>query len=440
MRTVNRRLITAPRAVFIIALLALVSITATLLVMMHSANQRPPAGASTAQAAPAAAPLPKLDTQALPTTPPLARPAGCNNSLAGANGTWFPDWLENPQAQSNVPDAATRLRLVNFFWLGLGQQPSSIVPQPGDFGGPDLATELQTAEAANPCTWRFATVSDSSTPMATMARILTDPKARWANVMALANAMAAQPYDQGLTIDYEFALPNTQTDLNTYAAVAGWHNLTDRQEVGYLTNDYTELIREIAIAMHRQHRLLSVAVKVRLTNEVTYWDISYLSPFLYDYSAIASYADQLVYMATDFSYSSGNPGPIVPTTDLLRVAQVIDTYNIPTDKEAFELPVYGYNWEVNNAGKLLSGTQATTVTASQVAQSNWHVARTDDNETMYTYTDSSGHHHIVWYTGTQLNQEVSFLHSLCPGCALAAWADGNSDPAVSAVILNALGR
>jgi hypothetical protein len=439
MRTGKRRLFSAPRVAFFAVLLVLVGIGATLLVMMRTANQRPPAGASTASGVPTPASLPALDTGALPTTPPLARPAGCNNPLAGGNGTWFPDWMENPQAQSNVPDAASSLRLVNFYWLGLGQDPSSIVAQPGDFGGPDLATQLETAEAANPCTWRFATVSDSATPMTTMARILTDPVARWANVMALADAMAAQPYDQGLTIDYEFALPNTQEDLNTYAAVAGWHNLTDRQEVSYLTNDYTELIRELAIAMHRQHRLLSVAVKVRLTNEITYWDISYLSPFLYDYSAIASNADQLIYMATDFSYSSGNPGPIVPTSDLRRVIQVIGTYNIPTSKEAFELPVYGYDWTVNSSNQLLAGTQASTVTATQVAANTWHAVKIEDNETMFTYT-AGGHRHIVWYTGTQLRKEVRLLQTLCPGCALAAWADGNTDPAGSTAILNALSR
>lgn len=254
--------------------------------------------------------------------------------------------------------------------------------------------------------------------------------------MALAQVMAAEPQGEGLTLDYEFSLPNSVSDLATYAAVAGWHNISPRDEIGYLTTDYTELVRELAVAMHHEHRLLSVAVEVRETNELTYWDISYASPFLYDYGAIASYADQIVFMATDFHYSTSDPGPIVPTDDLKRVFQVMGSYNIPRDKLAIEVPNYGYDWPVTRTGALVPGAQATPVTATTLANSHWLRTGTQGAGTSYEYS-SSGQRHIVWFA--DLGAEVRELGTLCPGCTLAAWSDANSDPVGSQLITRILG-
>jgi glycosyl hydrolase family 18 (putative chitinase) len=399
---------------------------------------RVPPGAVSGGQPPEPVVLPRLNVGALPTTVPYpARPASCKpKSLAGANGTWFPDWLDNPQLPSTVPAVADSLNLVNFDWLGVGRSPTDILYQPSDPGGPTLADQLQTADSANPCAWRMVTVSDVGTPMSVMAKILVDPKSRWAHVMALAQVMAAEPQGEGLTLDYEFSLPNSVSDLATYAAVAGWHNISPRDEIGYLTTDYTELVRELAVAMHHEHRLLSVAVEVRETNELTYWDISYASPFLYDYGAIASYADQIVFMATDFHYSTSDPGPIVPTDDLKRVFQVMGSYNIPRDKLAIEVPNYGYDWPVTRTGALVPGAQATPVTATTLANSHWLRTGTQGAGTSYEYS-SSGQRHIVWFA--DLGAEVRELGTLCPGCTLAAWSDANSDPVGSQLITRILG-
>ena len=123
--------------------------------------------------------------------------------------------------------------------------------------------------------------------MSVMAQILVDPQARWRNVAALAAAMAGYPQANGLTLDYEYALPSTQQDLDLYASVANWHGLTVRAEVGRITADYTEFVRELAQAIHRQHAVLRVAVRVRTTDEIDYQDPSDLVPFLYDYGELA---------------------------------------------------------------------------------------------------------------------------------------------------------
>src|SRR5260370_8264230 len=165
--------------------------------------------------------------------------------------------------------------------------------------------------------------------MSVMAQILVDPAARWRNVTALAAVMASYPVADGLSLDYEDALPSPQQDLDLYSSVAHWHGLTAREEIGHITADYTEFVRELALAMHRQHAALRVAVRVRTTDEINYQDQTDLVPFLYDYRELAKYADQIVLMAVDFHWAPGDPGPIVPLSHLRPVLTALRTYAIP---------------------------------------------------------------------------------------------------------------
>jgi hypothetical protein len=403
------------------------------------ASGQPSAPASPVSPPASADGTPKLDLQALPSAVRAPRPANCGRaSLAGAGGAWLPDWLDDPSRPSLIADQAGSLRLLDFFWLGLGTSPDSIVVQPDNPGASPLETVLGEAAAANPCGWRFVTVSDAQTPMSVMAQILTDPQARWRNVAALATVMADYPQADGLTLDYEYALPSTQQDLNQYASAAHWHGLSVREEVGRITADYTEFVRELAQAMHRQHALLRVAVRVRTTDGINYQDPSGLVPFLYDYGQLAKYADQIVLMAVDFHWTTSDPGPIAALSDVRNVLAEVRTYHIPSARLAVESAAYGYDWTLNRAGHRLAGTQAATVTATDIAGSGWVKAGSEDGETYYRYT-ASGRHHAVWFAGTGLDNEAGQLRRLCPGCAVMAWAAGNTDPAGSVLILQALG-
>ena len=358
---------------------------------------------------------PRLNLQALPSAAPAPRPASCGRpSLAGASGAWLPDWLDDPNHASLITSQASRLQLLDFFWLRLGASPDSIIRQPGDQVGSSLETVLAEAAAANPCGWRFITISDEHTPMSVMAQILVDPQARWHNVAALAAAMAGYPEADGLTLDYEYALPNTKQDLALYASAAHWHGLSVREEVGRITAGYTEFVRELALAMHRQHRELRVAVRVRTTDEIDYQDPSDLAPFIYDYGELAKYADQTVLMAVDFHWSTSDPGPIVTMSDLRNVLKEVRTYDIPSTRLAVESPVYGYDWTVNRAGHRLPGTEAATVTGTDIASRGWVQAGSKDGETYYEYT-AGGRRHAVWLAGRGWTTRLPSCGGYVPG-------------------------
>ncbi|MGE5290590.1 MAG: glycosyl hydrolase family 18 protein [Micromonosporaceae bacterium] len=430
---------TWPRLMLAAALAALVAIGVWLSVGATGSTGQSPAPAGTASPPTGAGATTKPDLQALPTTAPAPRPANCGRpSLAGASGAWLPDWLDNPDRPSLIAGQARRLRLLDFFWLRLGATPDSIAWQSGNPGGSPLETVLGEAAAANPCGWRFITISDELTPKSVMAQILLDPETRWRNVAALAVAMAGYPQADGLTLDYEYALPSSQRDLDLYSSAAHWHGLTDRQEIGRITAGYTDFVRELALAMHRQHRALRVAVRVRTTDEIDYTDLSDLAPFLYDYGDLAKYADQIVLMAIDFHWATSDPGPIVTLSDLNKVLNDVRTYHIPSTRLAVESAMYGYDWTLNRAGHRLAGTQAATITATDLADRGWATAGSKDGETYYEYT-AGGYRHAVWFAGTGLKYQTAQLRRLCPGCAVMAWATGSADPAGSALIVEALG-
>ena len=432
-------LLTWPKLIMAAALAVLVGAGVWLSVAGTGAAGQPSAPTGPVSPPARAGATPEMDLRALPSAAPAPRPASCGRpSLAGGSGAWLPDWLDDPSRPTLIAGQASRLQLLDFFWLRLGASPDSIVRQPGNPAGSSLETVLGQAAAANPCGWRFITISDEQTPMPVMAQILLDPQARWRNVAALATTMASHPTADGLTLDYEYALPSTRQDLDRYASAVHWHGLSVREEVGRITAGYTEFVRELALAMHRQHRALRVAVRVRTTDEINYQDPSDLAPFLYDYGELAQHADQIVLMAVDFHWSTSDPGPIVTMSDLRNVLTEVRTYDIPSARLAVESPVYGYDWTVNRAGHRLPGTQAATVTGTDIVGRGWVKAGSKDGETYYEYT-AGGSRHAVWFGGTGLEYQTGQLQRLCPGCAVMAWATGNTDPAGSALVLQALG-
>ena len=373
--------------------------------------------------------------QALPTAPLSPRAAACGlPTLAGASGAWLADWLDDPGRPSLIPELARRLRLLDFFWLGLGASPDSIRQRPDNPAASSLTTVLGAAAAANPCALRFVTLADQRTPKDTMARILLDPQTRSRHVAAIAAMMAGYPQADGLTLDYEYALPASRGDLDRYAAVAGWHGLSAQQEVDRIAGGYTALVRDLVLALHRQHRALRVTVKPRVAGGS---DLSDPAPLVFDYGELARYADQIVLMAIDFHWAGSDPGPVAPVADVEAALARVRAAPVPDPRLAVELAAYGYDWTVDAAGRRVEGTQAASVTATSLSRAHWAATGSSDGETSYEYT-SAGRRHVVWFAGHALGSRAGLLRGH-GGIAGMAWAAGNADPAGAALITEALG-
>jgi hypothetical protein len=393
--------------------------------------------------------LPRLASGTWPTTPPESAPANCKKvNLKGTAGASVVSFLDDNVNQKDlVAEEARGLRLIDFSWTSLASP--THVAQTDSFD-PSLETELAASSQSAPCGLRFATLSDNdpglshSADVRMMARILTKTSVRHAHVMAVAQWMASQPLATGLTIDYENGLPQSMDDLSTAEQAAGWSGLSLNEAVDRLSNDYTELIREIAAAMHRQHRLVRVMALVRNSDDVDVATTD-IGPYLLDYGALAQYVDQIVLKAYDFNFATGKPGPIAAFADVARVLTYVHSYDVPWSKLAVATPLYAYSWTVDKNGNIARNAKGrqipvTTLTATQVTngKKRWHKEKTKDGETEYSYTQA-GQRHIVWDATSALKAEAAWLKRTYPQIGINAWKIGNADPTGSKLAVAVLG-
>ncbi|MGD0605970.1 MAG: glycosyl hydrolase family 18 protein [Streptosporangiaceae bacterium] len=433
-----------------LAVIVVIAATATLISVRLDASPRPSGAPPLDIPAPSTSQLAQVAaSSAWPTTAPDSAPASCKQvSLKGAAGASVVSYLDDNTSQhSLMATEAKGLNLLNFSWTSLASPTRFIA---SDSFAPSLATELTAANQSGPCGLRFATLSDNDPAMShsddvrMMTKVLTSSSVRQAHVLAVAQWMAGQPLATGLTIDYENGLPQNLSDLKIAEQVAGWSGLSLDQAVNRLSDDYTQLIGEIATAMHRQHRTVRLMAPVRYSDDVDAATTD-IAPYLLNYGALAQYVDQIVLKAYDFNYATGNPGPIAPFADVAKVLTYVHSYNVPWSKLAVIEPLYAYNWTVNKSGGIaLSASgqpiSATTLNATQVtaSQKQWHKEKTENGETEYTYTQS-GQQHIVWDAASALKTEMTWLKRNYPQIGIDASTIGNADPTGSALAVTVLG-
>jgi hypothetical protein len=433
----------------VLAAIAVIAATATYISIRLDVSPRPSGAPPVDIPSPSTSQLPQLASGTWPTKRPDSAPSDCKRvSLKGAAGASVFSYLDDNSNQKDlVAKEASGLHLIDFSWTSLAS-PTDLVQT--DSFDPSLETELTVSNQSAPCGLRLATLSDNDPGMShsadvrMMARILTSTSVRRAHVLAVAQWMASQPLATGLTIDYESGLPQSMGDLRTAERVAGWSGLSLDEAVNRLSNDYTELIREIAAAMHRQHRLVRVMALARDSDDVGVATTD-IAPYLLDYGPLAGYVDQVVLKAYDFNFATGKPGPIAPFADVERVLAYVHSYDIPWSKLAVAVPLYAYNWTVDKNGDIARNAKGqqvsvTTLTATQVStgKKRWHKEKTKDGETEYSYT-RAGQRHIVWDASSALETETAWLKRTYPQIGINAWKIGNADPAGSALAVTVLG-
>jgi spore germination protein YaaH len=422
------------------AIIALSVITVALAVTVYafvSLSQRVTpenAGPPPTQKLPAPSAQPTVNTANFASASPAA--TGCAHPVSlQTTGAWMAGYNDDKQNTSEIPSGANQLGVLDFDWLTF-TTPGSLTS--ADQFSESLSTVLSADAQANPCTLRFVTINDQNTSKKVMAEILTEPSVMKEHVAAIASEMASLPDANGLTLDYEFSLPENATDLATYAQLAGWHNLTFDQEVNQVTLDYTHLVQMVAAAMHKQHRLLRVASLVR-NNDMVDSEVTNVAPYLFDYGNLAKYADQLVLMAIDFHYQGGTPGPISPLADVTQVANYVRSYGVPLSKLAIEVPNYAYDWPVTasganatKSGQVIQAAQLNpTQLAAEMQAGGWRKVGTQDGETQYSYTTTVGGktvQHIVWDSATGIAYKKAQLAKVLPGVPITIWQIGNNDP------------
>jgi hypothetical protein len=362
--------------------------------------------------------------------------------LSGASSGWVVSWENDSTRYPDlVAEQAKQLDLLDFFWLSLAGTTEIAVT---DQYAPAIDDEMDAVHGARPCTLGFVTLSDnwdsdtkagqvSNRQM--LAEILMDPRIQWQFILAMDQWMYDHPKVDGLTLDFEYGLPGNMDELRPYAQAGHWDQGLDlRQSVDRITTGYNNLVWSLGQAMHKLHRQLRVAALTRPSDVA---EKDHIQPFVLNYGQIA--ADQLVLMATDYSWSTGNPGAIAPFKQVAHDVRYVLSYpGMTQGRLSIELPAYAYNWQVQ-AGRpdliakhgntpIEAANNSQTEVDAMLARLKIQPLRTADGDTHWQFTQN-GRPHVVWDAATALEQSVAKLRQAFPGCGLAVFRIGNSDPA-----------
>lgn len=107
---------------------------------------------------------------------------------------------------------------------------------------------------------------------------------------------------------------------------------------------FSGFVAQLAEALHRQGRMLTLAIPAKASDVRTGW----AGP--YDYAALGRHADRILLMTYDYSWSTGPPGSIAPQDWVDRVAAYA-TAQIPREKLLLGVAFYGYDWNRTVGGR-----------------------------------------------------------------------------------------
>jgi spore germination protein len=231
----------------------------------------------------------------------------------------------------------------------------------GSVTGGTPAADLTTAKSKNINT--YAVIQNHFEPDLTR-KVLSDAALRQKTINNILTLTQTYGY-KGINIDFE----------NMYAA--------DRQLFTSFLKELTPLARSKNVEV-----MVSVTAK---TNECM--TCSWSGAF--DFYSIGQTVDKIQLMSYDQNGSWGAPGPVAGYPWFEKVIQYAVS-QIPSQKILVGLPAYGYDWNIttNTGHKAVMWKSIPSLLATYNALPVWNET---EKSPSFTYSDTYGNKHIVWY-------------------------------------------
>ena len=160
----------------------------------------------------------------------------------------------------------------------------------------------------------------------------------------------------------------------------------------YDRDSYSQFLRRASETLHAIGYFVSTAIAPKESD--TQEGILYTA---HDYAAHGEYADRVIIMTYEWGYTYSAPQAVSPVNRIRRVLEYAVT-KIPAGKILMGFSNYGYSWKLpwrqGDAAKVISNSAAMNLAVSVGADIKF-----DQNAQapFFTYTDSAGQRHIVWF-------------------------------------------
>lgn len=218
---------------------------------------------------------------------------------------WYPS-SEHPGGYDSILNNIDVIHEVNPFWYS---------PTPDG----DLNVGQNAEDPAKLAAWRDANLLILPTIVSFhMSAMIEDPDVRARHIENIVDLVERMDYD-GIDIDYEsFGL--------------------------HTRDDFSAFIEDLAVALHANDRLLSMAVHAKTADSTTWWE----GAAAQDWNQLAPAVDVFRIMTYDYHGGTSEPGPIGPpvwSSEVLDYAASI----VPLEKVRLGLHFYGYSWRRSDA-------------------------------------------------------------------------------------------
>jgi spore germination protein YaaH len=191
-------------------------------------------------------------------------------------------------------------------------------------------------------------------------------------------------------------------------------------------NAFTAFITALAARLHAQGEKLSTVVTAK------YYNIQSGRAAMYDDAALSVPSDYIFVLDWGLHWTTSAPGALDELGWFTRVADY--TATLPNKgKFVLGMPMYGIDWP-NGGGSANPGTpleyeNVMALAAEYGVTPEWEPTAGDPH---FSYTDSSGVQHSVWYTDQQsIGLRVALAQSL--GLGVGLWHLGSEDQTIWAL-------
>jgi len=219
-------------------------------------------------------------------------------------------------------------------------------------------------------------------------------------------------------------------DLVSLAKKKGFDGINIDYEAlkGYQKDDFTAFIKELSIALHKNNKLLAVALHPKVgEGDPEYSNGSQAQ----DYAQLAKYADQLHLMTYEEHWESSDPGPIASVNWVKSVLSYAKTM-IPTDKLFAGVPLYGYDWPEGDSAEGLTYQAIQSLIKTYKPKIVWD-ATTQANH--FTYTVGSNTHRVWYEDNASFTAKLTVFKGLGIN-SFAFWRLGREDSRVWTTLHN----
>ncbi len=234
----------------------------------------------------------------------------------------------------------------------------------------------------------------TSNPMAVVG-VLRDPQLRARHVQNIVDEVLARNYD-GIDIDYEGLAPGLRADFSAFIA-------------------------ELAAALHRHEKLLTVAVHAKDS------DWGGLGGFQ-DWAELGRHVDQLRIMTYDYHWRGSGPGPVAPAYWIESVAEYVRSVVEP-GKVLIGVHFYGYDWPPSGPATARPWSTLEEIIASQGVTVNFRErdARGRVGESTFAYRSPQGWREVWFMTEVGLADKIKTVQTQ-DLAGIAIWQLGYEQP------------